>query len=73
VPVSDGRILTLPPVANLSERGCVVLDQPQRAGKHSGTGNFPRLQYSHALRLVFDTAAFRGPFQDASDFFPVSV
>src|SRR6266516_1471344 len=35
------------------ERGCVVLDQPQRAASSR------RLRTSHALRLVFDTAALR--------------
>src|SRR5881396_2928051 len=35
------------------ERGCVVLDQPQHAASS------PRLRTSHALRLVFDTAALR--------------
>ncbi len=36
-----------------TERGCVVLDQPQHAA------NSRRLRPSHALRLVFDTAARR--------------
>src|SRR5436309_16098021 len=35
------------------ERGCVVLDQPQHAASSR------RLRTSHALRLVFDTAALR--------------
>src|SRR5437667_440641 len=35
------------------ERGCVVLDQPQHAARSR------RLRASHALRLVFDTAALR--------------
>src|SRR6266496_5147970 len=38
-----------------TERGCVVLDQPQHAA------NSRRLRASHALRLVFDTAALRFP------------
>src|SRR6059036_2272804 len=36
-----------------TERGCVVLDQPQHAASSR------RLRTSHALRLVFDTAALR--------------
>src|SRR5437867_1506190 len=46
--------LTLPsPRAVGTERGCVVLDQPQHAASSR------RLRTSHALRLVFDTAALR--------------
>ena len=29
-PTLTGRILTLPLITNLPERGCVVLDQPQQ-------------------------------------------
>src|SRR5216110_1473995 len=36
-----------------TERGCVVLDQPQHAASSR------RLRTSNALRLVFDTAALR--------------
>ena len=36
-----------------TERGCVVLDQPQHAA------NSGRLRAAYALRLVFDTAALR--------------
>ena len=46
----------------VTERGCVVLDQPQHAG------NSPRLRTPHALRLVFDTAALR-PALDAPEAF----
>ncbi len=40
-----------------SERGCVVLDQPQHAGMPGGISRFQRLLVAMLLRLVFDTAA----------------
>src|SRR6266536_1077089 len=52
--VFDWRFWARPLVAARgTERGCVVLDQPQHAA-----GSRP-LRTSHALRLVFDTAALR--------------
>ncbi len=75
-----GRILTLPPIATLAERGCVVLDQPQQVGKHwslqqcDNAGTLDLLEtpvLSNLLRLVEDdTAALRqsrdrGQCQDA--------
>src|SRR6266516_7361583 len=44
-----------------TERGCVVLDQPQHAASSR------RLRTSHALRLVFDTAALRSNGSGALD------
>ncbi len=55
-----GRILTLPPIATLPERDCVVLDQPQRVGKHWGLPKIQCRTVITLLRLVFDTAARRG-------------
>src|SRR2546425_512024 len=51
--VHDGnRFCVRPPLySENTERGCVVLDQPQHAA------NSRRLPTSRALRLVFDTAA----------------
>jgi len=46
-------------VTNLTERGCVVLDQPQRVGWRGAKlfSNTPLA--AMLLRLVFNTAALR--------------
>ncbi len=50
----DSRFRAYPALySKKMERGCVVLDQPQ------GAANPWRLPTSHALRLVFDSAALR--------------
>ncbi len=49
----------------LEERGCVVLDQPQHSVKPKGIRLFHASNSITFLRLVFDTAAFRGQCRDA--------
>ena len=48
------------PIADLPERGCVALDQPQQVGKHRRLKRNPPARRMELLRLVFDTAALRG-------------
>jgi len=54
------RILTLPPNGNGAERGCVVLDQPQRVPPFTRRANHRAAHLFARLRLVFYPAALRG-------------
>lgn len=49
----------------MTERGCVVLDQPQRVGKHSDARCLPRIQYGWAAAAGLRQSRAPGQCHDA--------
>ena len=54
---AGGRILTLPPIANLPERGCVQSTGRSTLENGGASGELRQSSLAKLLRLVFDTAA----------------
>ena len=55
----SGRILTLPPIPNLPERGCVQSTSRSALKVYAAFDQFENVCLAKLLRLVFDPAALR--------------